>query len=142
MSSKLIFESPQAAEQAFYAAFEQNSLDAMLQVWASSDAVACIHPGGQRLSGIQSVAEGWRRIFDSGSMLRFEVTLDHYAHTERLAVHGVQERIVVDGNLRGLVLATNVYQWLDDSWRMVLHHASPAPREQSDSSGPVTSRIH
>ena len=142
MTGTETFDSPQAAERAFYAAFEQNRLDAMLRVWAPSDSVVCIHPGGERLSGIASVADSWRQILGSGSTLSFEVTLEHYLHTDALAVHSVQERIVVDGSLRGVVLATNVYQRLDDGWRMVLHHASPAPREQAESTARKRGHVH
>jgi ketosteroid isomerase-like protein len=140
MSSKPSFTTPQAAEQAFYAAFEQNDLDAMLEVWAPIDTVLCIHPGGERLCGLHSVAESWRQIFGAGSMLSFEITLDQYTHTPDVAVHSVQERILVDGSLRGVVLATNVYERLGDSWRMVSHHASPAPRESGDAG--VPSQVH
>ena len=142
MTGTETFDSPQTAEQAFYQAFEQNSLDAMLRVWAPSDSVVCIHPGGERLNGIAAVADSWRKILGSGSTLSFEIRLDHYVHTDQLAIHHVEERIVVDGSLRGIVLATNVYQRLDDGWRMVLHHASPAPREQTEGSPPQGSRVH
>jgi hypothetical protein len=86
------------------------------------------------------VAESWRQIFGAGSTLSFEITLDQYNHTPDLAVHSVQERILVDGSLRGVVLATNVYERLGDSWRMVSHHASPAPRESGDAG--VPSQVH
>lgn len=142
MSGAVEFESPQEAEQAFYAAFEQNDLEAMMRVWAPTDSIVCIHPGGERLTGLEPVADSWRQILGSGSSLSFEVTLDHYVHTGDLAVHSVQERIVVDGGLRGIVLATNAYQRLDQGWRMVLHHASPAPREHVGAADQKLSRVH
>ena len=51
-----------------------------------------------------------------------------------LAVHSVYEHITVAGEARprGPVIATNVYLRTERGWRMVAHHASPAPAAPSE----------
>jgi hypothetical protein len=46
-----------------------------------------------------------------------------------IAIHSVYEQITVagQGTSRTPMLATNIYQRTDHGWRMVAHHASPAP---------------
>jgi hypothetical protein len=53
----MTFPTPEAAESAFYAAFEARSLDAMMAVWAGDDSIACIHPLAAPLNGHAR----WRR---------------------------------------------------------------------------------
>ena len=50
-----MFATPDEAETAFYTAFANTDLDAMMLVWLDSDAVTCIHPVGPRISGHQAV---------------------------------------------------------------------------------------
>ena len=42
-------------------------------------------------------------------------------------VHVVREEITIDGQLSGVMLATNIYQRVGSGWRMMLHHSSPEP---------------
>ena len=56
MSSSL-FASPEDAETAFYDAIERADLEAMMAIWADDEEVACIHPAGQRLTGLAAVRE-------------------------------------------------------------------------------------
>ncbi len=48
-----------------------------------------------------------------------------------VAVHSVHENITVAGEQRARppMVATNVYLRTPAGWRMVAHHASPAPAE-------------
>jgi len=123
-----MFRTPQAAEEAFYNAFERGDVDAMMSVWADDDAIVCVHPMGPRLDGRSAVEESWREIFASGASLRFELTDIARSYDETLAVHCLHENIVYgDGpDERSLVIATNVYRLTDSGWRMVVHHGSPA----------------
>ena len=52
-----------AVNAAFYAAHEQQDLDAMRAVWDHGDDVVCVHPGWPILRGWELVEESWRRIF-------------------------------------------------------------------------------
>jgi uncharacterized protein (TIGR02246 family) len=126
---KALFASSQDAEAAFYEALAKGDLEAMMAVWADDDDIYCVHPGGARLSGVEQVRESWRRIFASGQGLRFQVREQQQVQGMMLAVHSVYEYITVAGEPRerGPVVATNVYQRTERGWRMVAHHASPAP---------------
>lgn len=126
---RAIFTTPQDAEAAFYEAFEKADLDAMMAVWADDDDIVCVHPGGIRLSGMAPIREAWRRIFAGGQTLRFQLRQQQSLNGMTLAVHSVYELISVAGEARARnpVIATNIYMRTANGWRMVVHHASPAP---------------
>lgn len=126
---KGIFTTPQDVENAFYEALERADLDAMMAVWAEDEEIVCVHPGGPRLSGYADIREAWRRIFEDGTKLRVQVSTPGVVQTPFTAVHSLIERIGIAGNdeTRAPVVATNVYVRGPLGWRMVVHHASPAP---------------
>lgn len=123
------FPTPQDAEAAFYEAFEKGDLDAMMAVWADDDDIVCVHPGGPRLIGTEPVREAWRQIFAGGQTLRFRLRQQQAINGMTLVVHSVYEQISVAGEARARppMIATNVYMRTENGWRMVVHHASPAP---------------
>jgi len=124
-----LFGSAQDAEAAFYEAFAKNDLDAMMAVWADDDEIYCIHPQGQRFSGVAQVRDSWRQIFNSGQALRFQLREQRRLNGMMVAVHSVYEQLIVAGETRprGTIIATNIYLRTDRGWRMVAHHGSPAP---------------
>ena len=126
---RAIFTTPQEAEAAFYEAFEKADLEAMMAVWADDDDIMCVHPGGIRLSGMAQVREAWRQIFAGGQMLRFRLRHQQFVNGMTLAVHSAYEQVSVAGEAqaRNPVIATNIYMRTENGWRMVVHHASPAP---------------
>ncbi len=131
--NQTIFASPQDAEAAFYAALQRADLDAMMEVWSADEEVACIHPGGPRLTGYEQVREHWAQIFKSGQRLQIhlsdQVTITGMAY----ALHSLHENVLIlsgpgaAAGARSIVVATNVYLRSAGGWRMVLHHASFAP---------------
>ena len=126
---KTLYASAQDAEGAFYDALTRGDLDAMMSVWADDDDIYCVHPNGARITGVEKVRESWRQIFATGQNLRFQVREQQYVQGMMLSVHSVYEHITVAGEprARGPVIATNVYLRTERGWRMVAHHASPAP---------------
>jgi ketosteroid isomerase-like protein len=131
------YGTPREVERAFYDAFERADIDAMMSVWAADEPIACIHPGGGRVEGVASVRASWARIFASGSRLSIDLRAPHYTQDALLAIHLVKEHIQVDGVFQGVVLSTNIYQFIHGGWRMVLHHASaqPEPRRRMAHAG-------
>jgi ketosteroid isomerase-like protein len=127
------FATPEAAEKAFYCAFESSDLNAMMAVWADRDCIECIHPMSDRARGRNAVAESWRRIFDGGLRVRLCLTDVHRTQDALLAVHVVYEHLRTPDDIRQYppVIATNIYQLINNSWHMVLHHASPTQDESS-----------
>ena len=126
---KIIYASAQDAEAAFYDAFGKSDLEAMMSVWADDEEIYCVHPGGPRVSGLENVRESWRRLFTNGQTLNFQLRAHHEIHGMMIAIHSVYEHITVagQGSARNPMLATNIYLRSDLGWRMVAHHASPAP---------------
>jgi ketosteroid isomerase-like protein len=126
---KALYASPQDAEGAFYDALTRGDLDAMMAVWADDDDIYCVHPNGARVTGVEKVRESWRQIFACGQNLRFQLREQQTVQGMMLSVHSVYEHITVAGEprARGPVIATNVSLRTERGWRMVAHHASPAP---------------
>lgn len=126
---KALYANSQEAEAAFYDAFSKSDLEAMMMVWADDEEIYCVHPGGQRIAGVENVRESWRRLFNNGQTLGFQLRARHEIHGMMIAIHSVYEQITVAGQSpsRTPMLATNIYLRTDHGWRMVAHHASPAP---------------
>lgn len=122
-----VFSTPEAAEAAFYAAFEARSLDAMMAVWASDDSIACIHPLAAPLNGRTAVAAGWHSMFEAAGQFRVQVETVHDMRAASEVIRIVREYLVIgqETEPRPPILATNVFRKEADGWRMVLHHASP-----------------
>jgi len=130
---KALFPTPQDAEAAFYDAFTKSDLEAMMAVWADDDDIYCVHPQGARVAGVERVRESWRQVFASGQTLRFHLRDQQYVRGMMLSVHSVYEHITIAGEARprAPMVATNIYMRTERGWRMVAHHASPAPAATS-----------
>ena len=68
-----LFSTSDEAEKAFYAAFQQEDLELMMSVWADDEDITCIHPGGNRLEGINNILESWEQIFSHENGIKFEI---------------------------------------------------------------------
>jgi ketosteroid isomerase-like protein len=130
---KTTFATPQDAEAAFYEALERADLDAMMEVWSDDDEVACIHPGGARLSGFGQVRESWAQMFKSGQRLQVQLTNQVVVSGMMFSIHSLHENILAKSGApvgtsgaRSIVVTTNIYVRAGSGWRMVMHHASPA----------------
>jgi len=121
------FSTPEAAEAAFYDAFEARSLDTMMAVWADDESIACIHPLAAPLNGRVAVAAGWRSMFEAAGQFRVQVEVAHEIREANRVIRIVRETLIIGQETapRPPILATNVYRKQADGWRMVLHHASP-----------------
>ncbi|MEW6119776.1 MAG: nuclear transport factor 2 family protein [Pseudomonadota bacterium] len=121
------FATPEAAEAAFYSAFESRSLDDMMRVWAHADHIACVHPLAAPLNGRGAVAAGWRSMFEAAGKFSVQVELAHEIREPEQVLHIVREYLTIGSETepRPPILATNLFRKEADGWRMVLHHASP-----------------
>ena len=63
------FETAESVEDAFYAALRKGDLTALMEIWADDDDVVCIHPGGDRIEGLDAVRASWERILSAGGMV-------------------------------------------------------------------------
>jgi ketosteroid isomerase-like protein len=124
-----ILTSPQDAALAFYQAFESRDIDAMMACWAEDEDIVCIHPGGPRLVGYEAVRAGWEQLFAADTKLSFKLADIVVIDTVGLALQSAIEHVTVgdDPKPRGTAIATNVFLRTPSGWRLVVHHASPAP---------------
>jgi uncharacterized protein (TIGR02246 family) len=130
-----IFPTAQDAENAFYEALERCDLEGMMAVWAEDEDIVCVHPAAGRLSGQDEVRESWAKIFAGGPQARLRVEQQVAISGMMLAVHSVFENFTIPGAPGGEtsqpvpIIATNVYLRTAAGWRMIVHHASPAPAQ-------------
>jgi uncharacterized protein (TIGR02246 family) len=127
-----IFPTAQDAENAFYEALERCDLDGMMAVWAEDEEIVCVHPAGPRLTGQQQIRDSWAQIFAAGPRARISISHQVAISGMMLAVHSVHENFVLPGQAQAdarpvPIVATNVYLRTAAGWRMIVHHASPAP---------------
>jgi ketosteroid isomerase-like protein len=123
-----VFATPEDAEAAFYRAFENTDLDAMMDVWSPDDpGIVCIHPGGARLRGPDAIREAWKQIFEGGMPLTFRLTDYSIVGRPGMRIHNVREEIRLRGKdaIAAVVLATNVFiERPGIGWRLWMHHGS------------------
>ncbi len=136
----ILHASPQETEQAFYDALEAGDLDALMALWADDEQIVCIHPGGPRLVGHESIRASWKELFDNGP-LRIRPVAMQAIEGVMVAIHNLVEQVLISSSRNPQVVevtATNVYLKGPQGWKMVLHHASPAiendEAEENDSS--------
>ena len=132
MSAK-IFPTAQDAETAFYEALERCDLEGMMAVWAEDEEIVCVHPAGARLTGQDQVRESWAKMFAAGPRARLTIEQQVAISGMMLAVHSVYERFIIPQakpeQQPAPIVATNVYLRTAAGWRMIVHHASPAPAQ-------------
>lgn len=126
-----MFATPESAEQAFYEALKQADLTKLMQVWADDEDILCIHPGGLRTVGPMAVQESWQQTLQAGP-LHIRPLRPQMIKSMMCSVHTVIEQVTV--HVRGVTqyaycYATNIYHNGPTGWRMVAHHASPAPAD-------------
>lgn len=124
---------PDDIEAAFYDALRNGLLDKLMDCWADEDEIACIHPGGPRLMGVNAIRASFETLFGNGGI---PVTPSHIRRIDSMAsaVHHVLEQVemsTADGLVQGYVMATNVYHKTAQGWRLVVHHASPGLPDES-----------
>src|SRR3954465_7515040 len=106
----------------------------MMAVWAEDEEIICIHPTGSRPTGPAPIRESWAPIFSGGPRARLHPTTQVGVSGMMLAVHSLHENFVLPQQAQGdarpvPIVATNVYLRTAAGWRMIVHHASPAPAE-------------
>jgi uncharacterized protein (TIGR02246 family) len=122
-----LLASPNDVEAQFYEALQNADLDKLMAVWSDDDEIACVHPGGPRVSGHAAIRASFEAIFANGAIpLRPQGV--RRLQTLGCAVHHLVEHVSItdaQGSRSAWVLATNVYVKTAQGWRMVAHHASP-----------------
>lgn len=129
LARSLLFSTPAECEQAFYEALANADVDAIAELWLDDEDVSCIHPGSPRLLGYEAVRASFAAVLEHGPVL-VSPSRKRAVEAAGLALHTVVEEVVVrDGRVQRVVhvFATNAYIKTPAGWKMILHHASPAP---------------
>ena len=128
---KILFASPHDVEVVFYEALERRDLEGIMSVWAEDEDIVCIHPGSPRFLGYAAIRESWNHVFTSGNRVHVSFVVNSRHNDPMTAVHSVTEEISLheDPSQRAPVISTNIYIKGVYGWRMLLHHAAPAPAE-------------
>jgi ketosteroid isomerase-like protein len=122
-----------AVEQAnasFYKALETLDLEAMDALWLHEPFVRCVHPGREVLAGWESVRQSWQQIFENTRWMRVTATGVDVVVFGDVGIVSCAEDITATRDEEvglGVAQATNVFIRTPEGWRMVVHHASPAP---------------
>ena len=119
-----------AINENFYQAFNRGDLNLMQSVWAHNESVVCIHPGWEVIRGFDGVIQSWENIFAGSENL--EIKLSDIKVTDGGMVWvSCQENLFamsMSGVQVSKVHATNLFEKIEDQWKMVLHHASSIPQ--------------
>ncbi|MCF7991732.1 MAG: nuclear transport factor 2 family protein [Thiohalocapsa sp.] len=134
------FDTPEAAEDAFYDALDERDVDLMMRVWDSSDDIACLLPMQPFIHGAE-VREMMRSLLTSDVALDIAVRHVRWVKTGDVAIHYVEEQnsaAASNAPAQGTpppatpapapaLLATNIYRRGDSGWTMILHQNAPPP---------------
>ncbi|HET9731538.1 MAG TPA: nuclear transport factor 2 family protein [Acidimicrobiales bacterium] len=111
-----------AANDAFYSAFERRDFDAMASVWEHSDRVVCTHPGWSTLTGWPSVASSFYALFDGPGVNQFLLTAQNVEVDGDVAWVTLVENLL--GDHSGAAIATlNLFSRRSGRWLLVAHHS-------------------
>ncbi len=120
----------EAANTAFYAAFERADVDAMARVWDDEQpqALSCVHPGWPPLRGREQVLRSWSALMATTEYIQFFLTDVTVAVEGDTAVVTCTENVltgVSETGGAGSAVATNLFRRRADGWRLQVHHAGP-----------------
>ncbi|HEY7409424.1 MAG TPA: nuclear transport factor 2 family protein [Vicinamibacteria bacterium] len=118
------------ANERFYRALEALDLPAMESLWVREPWVRCIHPGWDALVGWEAVRQSFEQIFVGTRWIRVTPTQVTVKPFGDVALVTCAENITAsnEGEVGVAVAqATNLFLRTSQGWRMIHHHASPAP---------------
>ncbi|WP_447969011.1 nuclear transport factor 2 family protein [Nitrospira sp. M1] len=116
------------ANEFFYQAFENLDIAAMDTIWAHQEYVTCIHPGWSIRVGWPAVRDSWVVIFNNTFSMKFQLTELQVQVAADVAWVICTENItsrVGDVDQNSVVVATNLYERIGESWKIIHHHGSP-----------------
>ena len=118
------------ANDAFYHALENRQIAAMDALWLHEGWVRCVHPGRDAMVGWAAVRRSFEDIFAGTRWLHVTPTSIDVLVFGEIGVIACVENITTEhDDEMGMTVAqaTNIFRLTDGGWRMMHHHASPAP---------------
>lgn len=116
------------ANEEFYRAFESLDIGEMDKIWAHQEYVTCIHPGWSMRVGWPMVRDSWVVIFNNIFSMGFSLTELQVQVAGDVAWVICTENITTrqaDTTQNSRVVATNLYERMDEGWKIIHHHGSP-----------------
>ena len=111
-----------AANTAFYKAFREEDVEAMDGLWARSVEASVIHPGWNGIVGRGDVMRSWRNIIVSGGAPKV------FPQRPVVTIHAGTATVLCYEKIdNAYLVATNIFVKEDGAWRLIHHHAGPAP---------------
>jgi ketosteroid isomerase-like protein len=122
----------EAANAAFYAAFEAADLDGMRELWLDDPETMCVHPGALPVRGTGAIHRSWALIMANTPYIQFFLTDVETSIVRDVASVACTENVLTGDDSTGpdafggaKAVATNVFVRTDAGWRLWIHHASP-----------------
>jgi len=119
-----------AANDTFYRALENREIETMDALWLHEGWVRCVHPGRDALVGWPGIRRSFEEIFARTRWLQVTPTSIDVMVFGEIGVIACVENITIENQDEmgmKVALATNIFRLTDGGWRMMHHHASPAP---------------
>lgn len=123
------------ANAAFYKAFEGLDIHAFRQLNMASKGDVCVHPGWRPLSGWADIEHSWVGIFEHTTYMQIvpsEVNAQLHGEVGWISCFENIYSFVGVERMLGQVVATNIFKWTEDGWKLVLHHGSPVLQPEED----------
>lgn len=120
------------ANATFYESLESFDLGRMKSIWYRGEGVRCIHPGWEAIDGYDAVIESWDQVFRNTGWMRVTPTSVSTWRLGDLGLVYCAENITAKHDEEvgvAVTMATNIFRQTAEGWRLILHHASPAPVE-------------
>jgi ketosteroid isomerase-like protein len=122
------FDTPQAAEDAFYDALEAGDVDALMTVWDDTEDLACLLPMQPLKQGRVAIRETFRQAFQAIGGVDIQAAHLQWLTWGDTAVHLLEEPVAgPDRRLAPPVYAVNLFRRGPSGWRLVLHQNAPTP---------------
>jgi uncharacterized protein (TIGR02246 family) len=121
----------EAANKAFYRAFEKKDLEAMGAVWSKGTASLCIHPGREVTRGWEEIQKSWEQIFHATQYLEIDLNIISVEVSGDMAYVVLVEnvmQVVGRRRLQAESMATNIFMRMANQWYLIHHHGSPLIR--------------
>jgi ketosteroid isomerase-like protein len=129
----------EAANTAFYAAFETADLDAMQELWLDDPDTVCVHPGAVPVRGTGPISRSWALIMANTPYIQFFLTDVEVGIRGDVASVTCTENVLTGDERTGpdafggaKAVATNVFVRTPDGWRLWVHHSAPVLSTDSD----------
>lgn len=123
------------ANERFYAAMNSLDVGEMDSLWMDDAAAICVHPGREAIFGYESIRESWVMIFsvtDSMTIASSNERINISGPVAWVSCTEIISMMTEEGLVAAAAQATNIFRLVGDHWRMVVHHASPAPLNTQD----------